>query len=60
VRPGLVGWPAVQSRLAERGIVLVGGCADEASRTRTKGLSRAAGSAQSAPTDAPPFTYFPF
>ena len=30
VKPGLVDWPAVQARLHERGIVLVGGGADEA------------------------------
>src|SRR5205085_7437227 len=30
VKPGLVDWPAVQARLRERGIVLVGGGADEA------------------------------
>jgi tRNA-splicing ligase RtcB (3'-phosphate/5'-hydroxy nucleic acid ligase) len=30
VSPGLVDWPAVQSRLREHGIVLVGGGADEA------------------------------
>ncbi len=30
VRPGLVDWPAVQARLRGRGIVLVGGGADEA------------------------------
>jgi tRNA-splicing ligase RtcB len=30
VKPGLVDWPAVQRRLAEEGIVLVGGGADEA------------------------------
>ena len=30
VRPGLVDWPAVQARLREQGIVLVGGGADEA------------------------------
>jgi tRNA-splicing ligase RtcB len=30
VRPGLVDWPAVQARLRARGIVLVGGGADEA------------------------------
>jgi tRNA-splicing ligase RtcB len=30
VKPGLVDWPAVQKRLRERGIVLVGGGADEA------------------------------
>ena len=30
VRPGRVDWPAVQSRLREQGIVLVGGGADEA------------------------------
>jgi tRNA-splicing ligase RtcB len=30
VRPGLVDWPAVQARLRDRGIVLVGGGADEA------------------------------
>jgi tRNA-splicing ligase RtcB (3'-phosphate/5'-hydroxy nucleic acid ligase) len=30
VRPGVVDWPAVQSRLREQGIVLVGGGADEA------------------------------
>jgi tRNA-splicing ligase RtcB len=30
VRPGVVDWPAVQARLRERGIVLVGGGADEA------------------------------
>ncbi|HEX8744520.1 MAG TPA: RtcB family protein [Thermoleophilaceae bacterium] len=30
VEPGLVDWPAVQRRLRERGIVLVGGGADEA------------------------------
>jgi tRNA-splicing ligase RtcB len=30
VRPGLVDWPAVQARLREQGIVLVGGDADEA------------------------------
>jgi tRNA-splicing ligase RtcB len=30
IRPGLVDWPAVQERLRDRGIVLVGGGADEA------------------------------
>ena len=30
VRPGLVDWPAVQARLREQGIVLLGGGADEA------------------------------
>jgi tRNA-splicing ligase RtcB len=30
VRPGLVDWPAVQQRLRDQGIVLVGGGADEA------------------------------
>ena len=30
VRPGVVDWPAVQRRLRQRGIVLVGGGADEA------------------------------
>jgi tRNA-splicing ligase RtcB (3'-phosphate/5'-hydroxy nucleic acid ligase) len=30
VRPGVVDWPAVQTRLREQGIVLVGGGADEA------------------------------
>ncbi len=30
VRPGLVDWPAVQTRLREQGIVLIGGGADEA------------------------------
>jgi tRNA-splicing ligase RtcB len=30
VKPGLVDWPAVQARLRRRGIVLVGGGADEA------------------------------
>ena len=30
LRPGLVDWPAVQARLREQGIVLVGGGADEA------------------------------
>src|SRR2546426_5822535 len=30
VKPGLVDWPAVQTRLREQGIVLVGGGADEA------------------------------
>jgi tRNA-splicing ligase RtcB len=30
VRPGLVDWPAVQRRLREQGIVLIGGGADEA------------------------------
>ena len=30
VKPGLVDWPAVQERLREQGIVLVGGGADEA------------------------------
>ena len=30
VRPGLVDWPAVQTRLRDQGIVLVGGGADEA------------------------------
>jgi tRNA-splicing ligase RtcB (3'-phosphate/5'-hydroxy nucleic acid ligase) len=30
VKPGVVDWPAVQSRLREQGIVLVGGGADEA------------------------------
>ena len=30
VRPGKVDWPAVQAQLRERGIVLVGGGADEA------------------------------
>ena len=30
VKPGLVDWPAVQARLREQGIVLVGGDADEA------------------------------
>jgi tRNA-splicing ligase RtcB len=30
VKPGIVDWPAVQARLREQGIVLVGGSADEA------------------------------
>ena len=30
VRPGVVDWPAVQARLRDQGIVLVGGGADEA------------------------------
>jgi tRNA-splicing ligase RtcB len=30
VKPGCVDWPAVQARLREQGIVLVGGAADEA------------------------------
>jgi tRNA-splicing ligase RtcB (3'-phosphate/5'-hydroxy nucleic acid ligase) len=30
VRPGVVDWPAVQKRLREKGIVLIGGGADEA------------------------------
>jgi tRNA-splicing ligase RtcB len=30
LKPGLVDWPAVQARLREQGIVLVGGGADEA------------------------------
>ena len=30
IKPGLVDWPAVQARLQEQGIVLVGGGADEA------------------------------
>jgi tRNA-splicing ligase RtcB len=30
IKPGVVDWPAVQARLRERGIVLVGGGADEA------------------------------
>jgi tRNA-splicing ligase RtcB len=30
VRPGVVDWPAVQTRLREQGIVLIGGGADEA------------------------------
>jgi hypothetical protein len=30
LKPGLVDWPAVQGRLREQGIVLVGGGADEA------------------------------
>ena len=30
VKPGIVNWPAVQARLREQGIVLVGGGADEA------------------------------
>jgi tRNA-splicing ligase RtcB (3'-phosphate/5'-hydroxy nucleic acid ligase) len=30
LRPGLVDWPAVQARLREQGIVLIGGGADEA------------------------------
>jgi hypothetical protein len=30
VKPGVVDWPAVQARLREQGIVLVGGGADEA------------------------------
>jgi hypothetical protein len=30
VRPGVVDWPAVQARLREQGILLVGGGADEA------------------------------
>jgi tRNA-splicing ligase RtcB len=30
VKPGVVDWPAVQERLRSRGIVLVGGGADEA------------------------------
>jgi tRNA-splicing ligase RtcB len=30
VRPGIVDWPAVQKRLREQGILLVGGGADEA------------------------------
>jgi tRNA-splicing ligase RtcB (3'-phosphate/5'-hydroxy nucleic acid ligase) len=35
VRPGAVDWPAVQARLRERGIVLVGGGADEAPEVYT-------------------------
>jgi tRNA-splicing ligase RtcB (3'-phosphate/5'-hydroxy nucleic acid ligase) len=30
VKPGVVDWPAVQARLREQGIVLIGGGADEA------------------------------
>jgi tRNA-splicing ligase RtcB len=30
VRPGVVDWPAVQARLREQGVVLIGGGADEA------------------------------
>ena len=30
IKPGVVDWPAVQARLREQGIVLVGGGADEA------------------------------
>ena len=30
MKPGVVDWPAVQARLREQGIVLVGGGADEA------------------------------
>ena len=30
VKPGVVDWPAVQARLREQGIVVVGGGADEA------------------------------
>ena len=30
LKPGMVDWPAVQARLREQGIVLVGGGADEA------------------------------
>jgi tRNA-splicing ligase RtcB (3'-phosphate/5'-hydroxy nucleic acid ligase) len=30
IRPGIVDWPAVQARLRDQGIVLVGGGADEA------------------------------
>ena len=30
LKPGVVDWPAVQARLREQGIVLVGGGADEA------------------------------
>jgi tRNA-splicing ligase RtcB len=30
IKPGVVDWPAVQSRLREQGIVLMGGGADEA------------------------------
>jgi len=30
LKPGLVDWPAVQSRLREQGIVVLGGGADEA------------------------------
>jgi tRNA-splicing ligase RtcB len=30
IKPGIVDWPAVQARLREQGIVLVGGGADEA------------------------------
>jgi tRNA-splicing ligase RtcB len=30
VKPGVVDWPAVQARLRDQGIVLVGGGADEA------------------------------
>jgi tRNA-splicing ligase RtcB len=30
LKPGLVDWPAVQARLREQGIVLIGGGADEA------------------------------
>ena len=30
VKPGVVDWPAVQARLREHGIVLLGGGADEA------------------------------
>ena len=30
IKPGVVDWPAVQERLREQGIVLVGGGADEA------------------------------
>jgi tRNA-splicing ligase RtcB len=30
IKPGVIDWPAVQARLREQGIVLVGGGADEA------------------------------
>ena len=36
VKPGLVDWPAVQARLREQGIVLVGGGADEAPEVYTR------------------------
>ena len=35
-KPGLVDWPAVQARLREQGIVLVGGGADEAPEVYTR------------------------
>ena len=45
VRPGVVDWPAVQARLREQDIVLVGGGADEAPEVykRLRGAERRAG-----------------